>query len=57
MEKDVKWTKDNVGELFAKLDKFIYWMEKNEQEILILGAQLRRLEERMDKWEAKHSKK
>ncbi len=57
VEKDVKWMRDNVGELFSKLDKFIYWLEKHDQEILALSAQLRRLEERVDKWEAKHNKK
>ena len=39
--------KENFSELFAKLDKFIALYEKQEQELLILGAQLRRLEERM----------
>jgi archaellum component FlaC len=50
---DVKYMKENFGELFTKLDKFIVLYEKQEQELLILGTQLRRLEERVTKLEAK----
>ncbi|MEK7574490.1 MAG: hypothetical protein AAB514_03105 [Patescibacteria group bacterium] len=47
VKRDVREMKENFSELFAKLDKFIALYEKQEQELLILGAQLRRLEERM----------
>jgi len=48
---DVKWMRDNSSELFAKLDKFIALLEKQEQELLMFGAQLKRLEERIQKLE------
>ncbi|MBI3589407.1 MAG: hypothetical protein HY093_03280 [Candidatus Liptonbacteria bacterium] len=48
---DVKWMRDNSGELFAKLDKFIALLEKQEQELLMFGVQLKRLEERVQKLE------
>ena len=48
---DVRYMKENFGELFTKLDKFIALYEKQEQELLVLGAQLRRLEERVAKLE------
>jgi len=51
VEKDVKWMKDNSSALFTKLDKFISLYEKQEQELLMLGTQLRRLEERVAKLE------
>jgi len=44
---DVKWMKENFSELFTKLDKFVALYEKQEQEMLVLGAQLRRLEKRV----------
>lgn len=47
VKRDVREMKENFSELFAKLDKFIALYEKQEQELLIMGAQLRRLEERM----------
>jgi len=50
---DVKWMKENFSELFTKLDKFIALYEKQEQELLLLGAQMRRLEERVAKLETK----
>lgn len=50
---DVQEIKRNSSELFTKLDKFIALYEKQEQELLILGAQLRRLEERVVKLETK----
>ncbi len=52
VEADVKWMKENAGELFAKLDRFIAILEKNEQEILMLSAQMKRLEERVEKLES-----
>ena len=53
VKSEVKWMKDNFSELFTKLDKFIALYEKQEQELLILSAQVKRLEERMIKLEAK----
>ena len=54
---EVRWIKENSSELFAKLDKFIALLEKQEQEILMFGAQLKRLEERVQKLEeAQHQK-
>ena len=53
LEQDVRWMKENFSELFTKLDKFISLYEKQEQELLALGAQLRRLEERVAKLETK----
>jgi len=47
VENDVRWMKNNFSELFTKLDKFIALYEKQEQELLMLSAQLRRLEERV----------
>ena len=48
---EVKWMRENSGELFAKLAKFIALLEKQEQELLMFGAQLKRLEERVQKLE------
>lgn len=53
VDQDVRWMKENFSELFTKLDKFIALYEKQEQELLALGAQLRRLEERVAKLESK----
>ena len=50
VKRDVREMKENFSELFAKLDKFIALYEKQEQELLILGAQSRRLEERWRFW-------
>jgi septal ring factor EnvC (AmiA/AmiB activator) len=44
---DIKRMKENSSELFTKLDKFISLYERQEQEFSVLGAQLRRLEERV----------
>src|SRR3989338_5092816 len=52
VEADVKWMKENASELFAKLDRFIALLEKNEQETLMLSAQMKRLEERVEKLES-----
>ena len=52
VEKDVKWMRDNAGELFAKLDRFIALLEKQEQETAVLSAHVRRLEERVAKLES-----
>lgn len=52
VERDVKWMRDNASELFAKLDRFITLLEKQEQETVILAAQVRRLEERVAKLES-----
>ncbi len=54
VEADVKWMKENAGELFAKLDRFIAILEKNEQEIVMLSAQVKRLEDRVEKLEVRH---
>ena len=53
VNEDVKWMKDNSSELFSKLDKFIMLLEKNEQEILMPPAQLKRIEERVNKLESR----
>ena len=52
VEQDVKWMRENSSELFTKLDRLIALFEKNEQEILMLSAQLKRLEERVNKLES-----
>ena len=52
VKEDVQWMKENASELFAKLDRFIALLEKNEQEILMLSAQMKRLEERVEKLES-----
>lgn len=52
VKKDVKWMKDNASELFAKLDRFIALLEKQEQETAVLAAHVRRLEERVTKLES-----
>lgn len=54
---EVKWMRDNSGELFAKLDKFIALLEKQEQEMIMFGAQLKRLEERIQKLEESQQRK
>lgn len=51
VKKDVKWMKDNVGELFKKLDDIIAMYRKQEQELAILNMQYKRLEERVAKLE------
>ena len=55
VKKEVKEMKENSSELFTKLDRFITLYEKQGQELLIFGAQLRRLEERITKLEVKQS--
>ncbi|MBI5913253.1 hypothetical protein HY839_02300 [Candidatus Azambacteria bacterium] len=52
VENDVKWMKDNSSALFTKLDKLISLYEEQKQELLMLGAQFKRLEERVAKLEA-----
>lgn len=52
VESDVKWMKDNSSALFMKLDKLISLYEDQKQELLMLGAQFKRLEERIAKLEA-----
>ena len=47
LEADVKYIKDNASELFTKLDEFISLYKDTKQELEILSAQLRRLEERV----------
>ncbi len=55
---EVKEMKENTSELFVKLDKFISIYQRQEQELLILSAQFRRLEERVNKLETeKHANK
>ncbi|MBI5306322.1 hypothetical protein HZB04_01930 [Candidatus Wolfebacteria bacterium] len=53
IESEIKEMKESSSELFTRLDKFIALYEKQEQEMLLFGAQLRRLEERIIKLEAK----
>ncbi len=51
IESGINEMKENSSELFNKLDKFIALYEKQEQEMSIFGAQLRRIEERVIKLE------
>jgi chromosome segregation ATPase len=51
VKSDVKWMKDNSGELFTKLDKFIKLYEDQKQELTSLSAQMERLEQRIEKLE------
>lgn len=55
VERDVKWMKENMSELFIKLDRFIALYEKQEQEMIILSEQMRRLEDRVARLEARRS--
>ncbi|MFH1225928.1 MAG: hypothetical protein V1684_01410 [bacterium] len=48
---DVQVIKENSSELFTKLDEFISLYKKQEQELLVLGSQVRRLEDRVAKLE------
>lgn len=50
---DVKRMTDNFSELFVKLDEFISLYKKHEQELAMLSAHVRRLEERLSKLEAR----
>lgn len=52
VEEDVRWMKENSSAIFTKLDKFIGLFEKHEQELLVLGDQMRRLEERVARLES-----
>lgn len=46
--------KENFKEFSAKLDRlFISLLERQRQELLMLGSQLRKLEERVTKLESK----
>src|SRR3989344_4137902 len=49
VEKDVKEMKTNSGELFTKIDKFIYAVQKCNQETAILAGQVRSLDNRVAK--------
>lgn len=51
VEKEVKWMRENSGELFAKLDKFIALYEESRQELRAMSNQLARFEERLIKLE------
>jgi len=51
VEADVKWMRENTSELFEKLDRILALFEKHEQELIIMSAQLRRLEDRVSKLE------
>lgn len=51
VEEDVSWMKENSGAIFTKLDKFITLYEKQEQEMLIMGEHIKRLEDRLVKLE------
>jgi chromosome segregation ATPase len=52
VKKDIKWMKDNSGELFAKLDELITLFKNQRQELAILQTQVKRLEERIVKLES-----
>ncbi len=49
---EVKEMKENSSALFAKLDDLISLYKKHDQELTVLSAQVRHLEERIDKLEA-----
>ena len=51
VESDIKEMRENSSALFAKLDDFISLYKKHDQELTILSAQVRRLEERIAKLE------
>ncbi|TSA46374.1 hypothetical protein D4R51_00235 [bacterium] len=53
LETDVKFIKDNAGELFTKLDEFISLYRDTKQETDLLAKQVRRLEERVSQLEGK----
>lgn len=53
VKKEVREMKENTSELFSKLDKFISLYEKQEQETVILGEQLKRLEDRVARLETR----
>ena len=53
VEVDVRWMKENSGELFTKIDRFIYLYEEQRQELSVLIGQVRRLEDRVVKIEIK----
>lgn len=53
VEADIKWMKDNAGELFTKLDEFITLYKEERQERILLSAQVKRLEERVAKLESR----
>ena len=53
VENEIRSMKENSSELFTKLDRFIALYEKQEKEMLLLGAHHRRLEERVAKLELK----
>ncbi|MCL4437730.1 hypothetical protein M1513_01680 [Patescibacteria group bacterium] len=53
VEIDIKEMRENSNALFSKLDEFISLYKKHDQELTILSAQVRRLEERIVKLEAK----
>ena len=45
--------KENSSELFTKLDKFIKLYDETQQQLAIMSNQMRRLEERITRIEAK----
>lgn len=50
---DVKWMKENSGELFKKLDDLISLLKRYEEQTTIMQEQIRRLEDRVAKLEGK----
>jgi len=56
VEQEVREMRESASELFIKLDRFISLYEKQEQELLSLSAQLKRLEERVNKLELKRTR-
>ncbi|MCR4328198.1 MAG: hypothetical protein NUV53_01640 [Patescibacteria group bacterium] len=51
VKNDVQWMKENSGELFSKLDRFISMYEDQKKELAAFGMQMKRLEERVAKLE------
>ena len=51
VKKDVKWMKDNTGQIFAKFDDLITLLKDQRQELVFLRAQVKRLEDRVEKLE------
>jgi len=54
VEVDIKWMKENSGELFKKLDDLISLLKSHEEQMTMMQEQIRRLEDRVAKLEGRH---
>lgn len=52
LENNLQWMKNNFGELFTKLDKFITLYEDQRQELQAMAKQIQRLEDRVEELES-----